>query len=52
MWNYSCNHHVAMTWIYKSDDKFFDGLDEETDEWITEIFDSLVYHDYDMLKES
>ena len=52
MWNYSCNHHVAVPWIHKSDDNFFDGLDEETDEWENDVFNNLVYHDYDMLKEN
>ena len=41
-----------MPWIYKSDDKFFGGLDEETDEWKNDVFNNLEYHDYDMLKEN
>ena len=51
MWVYSSNHHVANPWIYKSDDDLFDGLDEETDEWETDIFNNLEYYDYSMLKE-
>ena len=51
MWKYSCNHKVAMPWIHKSDDDFFNGMEEETNEWETEIFDNLVYCSNDLVKD-
>ena len=50
--SYSYNHHVATLWIFNiaeiNEDIF---LHEETDEWETDIFNNLKYHDYNMLKE-
>lgn len=50
--SYSYNHHVATPWIYKDSEIKYDKLYEETDEWKTDIFNNLEYHDYDILKEN
>jgi len=50
--SYSFNHHVATPWIFNATEINEDiFLHEETDEWETDIFNNLEYHEYDMLKE-